>query len=534
MDHLKKAIQEMRTSEEEHLARVRLHEETIRNLDQVIQKSKEAAEEMRLARIEMEKVVASMDSNKKTETVKSPEIIKLSWADQSEQGLTQKPSGYIPVSEQDKLMKAKSSGPSHLTIQDHIMDLTEKLGLEKPEEVLSLRPNEPLKAKVAKWYTIFNGPRRGVYDNWAEASKYILGSSVGHRSYKTEEEAKLALNMDKEERFKPFSPIQGTFKDKLEQRKREGQVLLQPVISKPNKVIARQFLGPRMDTRKLPEIMTRNETRKWILDIQTMAVDPNFEEDLTMFAVAEELPGKTGWNVLGFDQGADPEKVRKAYDTGLCKVIILSRNLNEISLFPSTILEAVKRFQSNTGIEDITLTLDSCMPTWTEEGKALCKPYNFTWIQRTRPDQTYHRWIWKDNECPDFIEELLNNFRARQLLSLINIIRRKNGNPIYINGNQSSLIVASRSSKKTSEKDEDVLQRFITKIISNNLGYHKEAAKQICTIMRQSRDTNGFHKCQKCPTEEKDKGKGIAESEISGHSAHSEQNASNDVSSKEA
>ncbi|KAK3026697.1 hypothetical protein RJ639_041544 [Escallonia herrerae] len=295
-------------------------------------------------------------------------------------------------------------GPSQPTsIQDHIMDLTEKLGLNQPEDILSLRPNKPLEIKTNKWYVIFNGPRRGIYSSWAEASKFILGSNVRHRSFKTNAEAEQALKMDQTERFKPFTPFQkDTFKEKLEQRKREKQVLLEPVVPKPNKIIARQFLGPRVDTRIIPEMINRQEAQKWILDIQTMAIDPDFEEDLTMFAVAEELPGRTGWNVLGFDTGAEPKKVRQAFDLGLCKTIILSKNLREIELFPSCIIDAVRKFQENTNTEDITLTLDSIMPIWNEEGKPAGKPNVFLWIQMTNPKHLYHRWNWKNNECPTF------------------------------------------------------------------------------------------------------------------------------------
>ncbi|KAK3043654.1 hypothetical protein RJ639_000070 [Escallonia herrerae] len=493
MEHIKKAIAEMAEKEAKHQEEVRLHEETKKNLDLMIQKAKQAADEMRLARIEMEHIVASMEGNKKPEISSAdkkiePQGVKLSWAERSEKEsglMTDAPIGIIPLREQSKLMSTVPVGPT------------------QPKEEISLRPKKPLEIKPNKWYAIFNGPRRGIYSTWAEASKHILGSSVRHRSYKTIEEAELALKMDQSERFKPYNPFQlESYKDKLEERKRGKQVLLEPVIHKPSKIIARQFLGPRVETRDIPEPMTRQEAQKWIVDIQTMAVDPEFEEDLTMFAIAEELPGQTGWNTLGFDSGADPKKIRQAFDLGLCKLIILSKTPKEIELLPLTIVEGVKKFQDNTGIEEITLTLDSIMPIWDKEGRPSGKPLVMVWIQRTNVNYIYHRWNWKDQECPNFTEELLDNFRARQALSMINQIRRKNEKPIFVNGSQPNLLLTSRTKKKTSSRDTDILQRFVTKIISNNLGYPIPAAEQICSIMRQSKDTEGIHLCKRCPVQD--------------------------------
>ncbi|PWA60009.1 reverse transcriptase [Artemisia annua] len=44
-----------------------------------------------------------------------------------------------------------------------------------------------------KWYVIFNGPFKGIYSDWALASPHIIGKSVSHKSYTSQEEAKQAL-----------------------------------------------------------------------------------------------------------------------------------------------------------------------------------------------------------------------------------------------------------------------------------------------------------------------------------------------------
>nr|GEW68164.1 enzymatic polyprotein [Tanacetum cinerariifolium] len=44
-----------------------------------------------------------------------------------------------------------------------------------------------------KWYVIFNGPFRGIYNDWAIVSTHIIGKSVSYKSYLTNEAAEKAL-----------------------------------------------------------------------------------------------------------------------------------------------------------------------------------------------------------------------------------------------------------------------------------------------------------------------------------------------------
>ncbi|GKE99198.1 enzymatic polyprotein [Tanacetum coccineum] len=44
-----------------------------------------------------------------------------------------------------------------------------------------------------KWYVIFNGPFRGIYNDWAITSTHIIGKSVSHKSYLTREAIEKAL-----------------------------------------------------------------------------------------------------------------------------------------------------------------------------------------------------------------------------------------------------------------------------------------------------------------------------------------------------
>ena len=45
---------------------------------------------------------------------------------------------------------------------------------------------------IKKWYVIFNGENKGIYDNWGIANSYILWKNVIQKSYKTKNEAEAA------------------------------------------------------------------------------------------------------------------------------------------------------------------------------------------------------------------------------------------------------------------------------------------------------------------------------------------------------
>ncbi|XP_042753650.1 uncharacterized protein LOC122195670 [Lactuca sativa] len=73
--------------------------------------------------------------------------------------------------------------------------------ISSDESQQTMTPNHeeypPLQAdhkNIKKWYVIFNGENKGVYDDWGIASSYILGKNIIHKSYRTKNEAETAYN----------------------------------------------------------------------------------------------------------------------------------------------------------------------------------------------------------------------------------------------------------------------------------------------------------------------------------------------------
>ena len=54
-------------------------------------------------------------------------------------------------------------------------------------------PKSPVTKKPHKFYVIFNGSMKGIYDEWHKVAQFITGKNVIHQSYSTIDEAKRAL-----------------------------------------------------------------------------------------------------------------------------------------------------------------------------------------------------------------------------------------------------------------------------------------------------------------------------------------------------
>ena len=72
-------------------------------------------------------------------------------------------------------------------------------------------PTSPVTKKPHKYYVIFNGPMRGIYDEWHKASQFITGRNITHKSYGNLEDAKQALD----DSVQKQKGIATSFKDQL-------------------------------------------------------------------------------------------------------------------------------------------------------------------------------------------------------------------------------------------------------------------------------------------------------------------------------
>ncbi|GJT89858.1 enzymatic polyprotein [Tanacetum coccineum] len=84
-----------------------------------------------------------------------------------------------PVTSTSKTQQSSSPSPG------------EKEFMKREEDIEKILQNSSHGKQ--KWYVIFNGPFRGIYNDWAIASTHIIGKSVSHKSYLTKEAAEKAL-----------------------------------------------------------------------------------------------------------------------------------------------------------------------------------------------------------------------------------------------------------------------------------------------------------------------------------------------------
>ncbi|GKB62878.1 enzymatic polyprotein [Tanacetum coccineum] len=84
-----------------------------------------------------------------------------------------------PVTSTSKTQQSSSPSPG------------EKEFMKREEDIEKILQNSSHEKQ--KWYVIFNGPFRGIYNDWAIASTHIIRKSVSHKSYLTKEAAEKAL-----------------------------------------------------------------------------------------------------------------------------------------------------------------------------------------------------------------------------------------------------------------------------------------------------------------------------------------------------
>ncbi|KAI3779491.1 hypothetical protein L2E82_09212 [Cichorium intybus] len=128
---------------------------------------------------------------KQLETIKKEE-------EQLQQTLQILSTQFTPVKEDAEKSTGSSTIPPTPTIQQISSKNTDKQQ-EKPssstcnsQEIFKTH-QQSTDAQTKKWYVIFNGPHKGIYNDWGIANSHIVGKNVTHKSYKTKAEAETAF-----------------------------------------------------------------------------------------------------------------------------------------------------------------------------------------------------------------------------------------------------------------------------------------------------------------------------------------------------
>lgn len=140
-----KQIQQQLEQKKEQKASLLKQLETIKHEEEQLQQSLQILSSQKIKQQETEEETKS--SSSKSEKEEFPEI----------QQVNQKPKKWYEYVEEEECPKIQSS-------------------------------NQESK----KWYVIFNGPHKGIYNDWGIANSHIVGKNVTHKSYKSKIEAEAA------------------------------------------------------------------------------------------------------------------------------------------------------------------------------------------------------------------------------------------------------------------------------------------------------------------------------------------------------
>jgi len=204
--------------------------------------------------------------------------------------------------------------------------------LPKTEKV-SLRPSycqimqEPMKSN-ARFYVIFDGEHRGIYEDWAIVSNYVTGTSVAYKKYGTLFQAQQEATRYSAEFGKREIPLKVThFPEPLKSKKKERVIEFKKTFSKPS----------INEEKEEKDNISLDEFRMIWSKARSLS-----QEDFESEHIYTE--DKASKSLIVFCPGASQELVSLAFSAGLTKFIYPSPNLLEISLLSEGMKKAIKNF----------------------------------------------------------------------------------------------------------------------------------------------------------------------------------------------
>jgi len=209
---------------------------------------------------------------------------------------------------------------------------------------------EPMKSN-ARFYVIFDGEHRGIYEDWAIVSNYVTGTSVAYKKYGTLFQAQQEATRYSAEFGKREIPLKVThFPEPLKSKKKERVVEFKKTFSKPT----------INEEKEEKDNISLDEFRMIWSKARSLS-----QEDFESEHIYTE--DKASKSLIVFCPGASQELVSLAFSAGLTKFIYPSPNLLEISLLSEGMKKAIKNFRKKIAAArdaNIFIKCNSTLPDW--------------------------------------------------------------------------------------------------------------------------------------------------------------------------
>ncbi|UJT32104.1 translational transactivator [Soymovirus malvae] len=317
-----------------------------------------------------------------------------------------------------------------------------------------------------KYYVVFDGPQKGIYQDWGVVHNIVNGKSYGFKSYEKKEEAEAAYKT-------AFRTVLCNNVEKISQPK--GKIQL--------------FPQRHPQIRTVQELVEENTITREKFTIQVNAL-MNYSE-LTVLRKLYPVNTKTGVKAA-FLQGADPREVNMFFKLGLISEIYLSQGLQEITKFPSKFVQAVRKYQAITKGRQIMLSMVSTLPIF-DEDKEVLSPFT---IVNIRPHGDHYTGRSTENRIPGDREVKISFYNVLQKLATIT--EAKEDKNIFVNFRGGKILMLSQTRKKiTSEmkKEVEVFQEPFTKLNGPFTKLSEEDQREMCLVLLEA---SRNHMCKHC------------------------------------
>ncbi|WBK62461.1 transactivator/viroplasm protein [Dregea volubilis virus 2] len=341
-------------------------------------------------------------------------------------------------------------------------------GVDQTTKIQELRPEGPSK----KYYTIFQGPNRGVYGSWSIVSALISGKPWSFQSFKTEKEALQAFN--------DFEEIpERSFKQAIEER--GNMQSLNRLLQKNPKPFA--VVKPIQMGRKELEFFLR------------LAEATSSNEEKCFFTI-----NKNSISLFGFTAKASPEMVRDCFNAGLCALIYPGSNLLELSMLPSNIQKVCKQFRKNVLKQNdahLYIKVTSSLVDWNKDGDSLLPYY---WIKIGSAKKDFEVPTPTEKPVTIFNDEKLHKLRAQRLAAVNQqYLTIHADSKIKVNYSDEHVTIISDWKEEISREDCLKIAQSEQRFNEGTLQVSEETAKLFCQYAPAD------HACARCPTKAKGK-----------------------------
>nr|AEE01493.1 translational transactivator [Blueberry red ringspot virus] len=355
-----------------------------------------------------------------------------------------------------------------------------KLSLSVPEEKKHsvLADIEEVNKQVAlarskkEYYVIFNGPMKGIYDEWHKAAPHIQGkANIIHKKYPTIDEAKKALG--------------GSY----------AAITNAPASPKDSKVLLGRFKVPSVPT--IDSIQTIESKMKALKVTQKkyndyMEILYNYKDQHKLLHFYPKYRDTIGYKAIILPE-ASSLTTYELFKNGLADTIYFSdsRVFND---FPERIKQTINNYFKRFAKErPCYIKLFSTHPTFSIQGEEDMPSYAVLQIGISNGDMP----LMDNHHMPVPKHEELKQINLQNFIGVINHLSNLTAN-IKMLYKSDTMIIYSKANKEIEPDQEAVFIEFEKNFIENKIPKMTgEMKKELCNHM--TKEDHPGHYCQYCP-----------------------------------